>query len=86
MPPRFIAFGKALAIARQEAGIPTQAGLARATDLTPVEANRYERGTHLPTLTRFAHMTRTAGLDPVPLLAALDPEPDTTDPQGGSSA
>jgi hypothetical protein len=68
------AFGKALAVARLEAGYPSQACLGRAIGLQAVEVCRFEGGSQLPSLRTFARLTG-AGLDPLPLLAALDPPP-----------
>ena len=65
-------FAAALVAERQASGIPTQAALARAAGIDLVEANRYERGKRIPTLVRFARLTCRAGIDPVPILAALD--------------
>jgi hypothetical protein len=74
-------FGKALATARLEAGYPSQACLGRAVGLQAVEVCRFEGGSQLPSLRTFARLTG-AGLDPLPLLAALDPEPAPPAEQG----
>lgn len=74
-------FGEALANERKAAGFPCQVHLARATDIQAVELCRYESGRRLPSLPVFARLTG-AGLDPLPLLAALDAEPDSPAEQG----
>ena len=55
----------------RRAGFQTQRELARAAGLPFEECHRFIKGTRLPTLLRFAKLTK-AGIDPIPLLAALD--------------
>lgn len=74
-------FAAALVAARVESGIPSQAAFARAAGIDLVEANKYERGKRMPSLLRFARLTCRAGIDPLPILAALDGL-DKPKPQG----
>lgn len=67
----FARFGEALLTEMKQAGIVSQGELSRCSSLERVEINNYATGRRLPTLVRFAALTR-AGLDPIPLLAALD--------------
>lgn len=75
-------FAAALVAARIDSGIPTQAAFARAAGIALPEANKYERGKRMPTLLRFARLTCRAGVDPLPILAALDglDQPKPEDP------
>lgn len=82
--PVAMRFGQSLRAIRTEAGFPSQAALSRATAMAAAEICRYETGKALPTLAVFARLTR-AGLDPIPLLAAFDPEPgDQPSAPGGA--
>lgn len=67
----FLPFGNALMTEMKNAGFVSQRELARTCGDDPVYINRYCTGARIPTLIRFAAITR-AGLDPIPLLAALD--------------
>jgi hypothetical protein len=66
----FLPFAVALRDGAAAAGYPSQRALGRAAGLAPDEVNRFFLGVRLPTLPRLAALVR-AGIDPLPLIAAI---------------